>query len=359
MRKVEKQAKKAKKAKTSGKGGKALSKEELRRISEDPDSIVWSSGSIALNCLVRSNSATAWFLRDVYRAYYRTAHNGEALRRASDEGGRNVRPILKQAFEESIFAFCGDRKLPELADAVRRTVLEVFGVQGRPGIAIGAVYGWLAEHLPADEAALYRDVDWEKLAGQVAEKAMAKADPAFVDAYRRLRELTSRYPQMPDVLRAYTDATNEQCGLPAFVPEPKAMRVAFLNEELVACRQLLESLMKLRPAFADMLHQIAGEAVSTLVMAFGLRDDIAKGDFFLWFHKEAEMDALLMLKEFKERFEASGKSFDVFYAYWNRVGLMLRDYAASKVELSDFYGRRLKQVCDAIEGQRVVPEGSW
>ena len=71
------------------------------------------------------------------------------------------------------------------------------------------------------------------------------------------------------------------------------------------------------------------------------------------------MDALLMLKDFKERFEASGKSFDVFYAYWNRVGLMLRDYAASKVELSDFYGRRLKQVCDAIEGQRVVPEGIW
>jgi hypothetical protein len=355
MKKAEKKARKGRKSRT-----RATSKESMRRLWEDPDSLVWSPASIAMNCVARSNSATAWLLRDVYSAYYRTAHHFDAMHRAAGTAGsRAAIPMMKQAFEESVFAFSGSGALPELADAVRGTVLEALGVRGRPGIAVGAVYGWLAEHLPADEAMPYRNADWEALAGRLAEQAMAKAEPAFVDAYRRLRDMTSRYPQVPDVMLAYTDASNAQCGLPSFVPEGKVARAAFLNEELSGCWDLLVSCMRLRPKFADMLHRLVGDAVWKLVLPVAELEGIAEGDFFVWFHKEAELDAALMLKEFVERFEQSGRGFEVFYAYWNRVGVMLRDYTATKVEMVDFYRRRLRQVFDEIEKRRVVPEGTW
>ena len=38
---------------------------------------------------------------------------------------------------------------------------------------------------------------------------------------------------------------------------------------------------------------------------------------------------------------------------------MLRDYEATKVEMVDFYRRRLQQVCDEIEKRRFVPDGTW
>ena len=82
-------------------------------------------------------------------------------------------------------------------------------------------------------------------------------------------------------------------------------------------------------------------------------------EFFAWFRWAAEEDALQMLKELLERFEQPGKSFDVFPSSWNRVGAMLRGCDVSKVEMIDFYRRRLKLVCDEIEQRSVVPEGFW
>ena len=36
-------------------------------------------------------------------------------------------------------------------------------------------------------------------------------------------------------MRAFTDASAAERGLPSFVPEGKAMRTAFLNEDLSEC----------------------------------------------------------------------------------------------------------------------------
>ena len=63
MGKREQKARKARKSRRQ-----AVPMERLRRILEDPDSIVWSPDSIAMNCMARSSSANAWFLRDVYSA---------------------------------------------------------------------------------------------------------------------------------------------------------------------------------------------------------------------------------------------------------------------------------------------------
>ena len=138
---------KAKKAGTPGKGVTAMSMDEMRRLWEDPGAIAWSNASIAMDCVVRSGGATAWLLRDVYCAYYRTAHNGNALSGRSGDSGEATL-LMKKLYDESLFAFAGGRALPELANAVYDIVLQALGVRGRPGIAVSAVCGWLAEHLP-------------------------------------------------------------------------------------------------------------------------------------------------------------------------------------------------------------------
>lgn len=369
MRKLDKKAKKAKKAAKARKAGHVpswcaapkppMTEEDLRELWNDPDALVWSPASLAEDCCIRSAAATAWFMRDVYGAYYRTMHDHSAIHSVTGTvTEEQAKRLTVQIFSDSLFAFSGEgRALPELADAVRDTVLQAFGLRGRPGIAVSVVYGWLAEHLPEDRAAPFRDVDWEALAGQIAEQALAKAKPAFVDAYRRLRDLTARYPAVPQLDLAVTDASSEACGLPSFVPAHDAGRMSFLSREQDRCTQLLASCVKLRQDFADMLHNMVGKAVANYTVPLVDMEELWSGDFALWFLKEAETDVVLMLEEFAARYEAAGRGFDVFIAYWNRVGLMLRSFTAGAAV--DFYHRRIKQLYDFIEGRRVVPNGAW
>ena len=298
-------------------------------------------------------------MRDVYGAYYRASHVRLEIDRLQAPDEETAKRLVLELYSNSLFAFPGEGgALPELADAVRDAVLHALGLRGRPGIAVSAVYGWLAEHLPEDRAASFRNVDWEALAGQITEQALAEAKPGFVKAYRSLRDLTARYPEVPDLELAVAGLPNEACGLPSFVPEDKDRRMAFLGREVGRCLDLMTSCLELRQGFADMLHEKALMAVMNYTLPLADLEDLSAGGFLLWFEKEGTEDLKLMLEEFSERFAASGRGFDVFMAYWNRVGLMARSFRKTGA-LADFYPRGIERLYGFIEGRRVVPNGAW
>ena len=298
-------------------------------------------------------------MRDVYGAYYRASHVRLEMHRIRELDGETAKRLVLALNSHSLFAFAGEgRGLPELADAVRDAVRQALGLQGRPGIAVSVVYGRLAEHLPEDRAAPFRSVDWEALAEQLAEQALAEAKPGFVKAYASLRDLTSRYAEVPDLELAAAGAPNEECGLPSCVPEDTDRRMDFLARENGRCMDMMASCLELRQSFVDMLHQKVNDAVMNYALPLMELEELRSDAFLLWFEKEAAEDLTCMLEEFSERFAASGRGFDVFMAYWNRVGLMARNFRKAGTQ-ADFYQSGIKRLYDFIEGRRVVPDGAW
>ncbi len=135
-------------------------------------------------------------MRSLFEAYYRHIHVSiEQERLLSQKASvAELDACMVRAFREVLYAFAGDRALPDLEELYFESVMHCFGCRGRAGFAISAMYRHLAEILPESQAAPFRDVDWEAKARALAAKAMAEMDPALAEAYGKLR---TKLPALP------------------------------------------------------------------------------------------------------------------------------------------------------------------
>ena len=166
---------------------------------------------------LRTTTGTNWFMRSLFEAYYRHIHISiEQERLLSQKASvAELDACMVRAFREVLYAFAGDRALPDLEELYFESVMHCFGCRGRAGFAISAMYRHLAEILPESQAAPFRDVDWEAKARALATKAMAEMDPALAEAYGKLWTKLAGFAVEPVYELLATSADNAACRLPA------------------------------------------------------------------------------------------------------------------------------------------------
>ena len=96
-------------------------------------------------------------------------------------GGLHRRSAVELVLKNTLCAF-KSQPLPALEERLREAALQSLGVRGRPGIAVSAVCGWCAEHLPEQRATPFKGNDWDALARKIDGQATAKAEPVFAKA---------------------------------------------------------------------------------------------------------------------------------------------------------------------------------
>ena len=99
----------------------------------------------------------------------------------AEMGGLHRRSAVELVLKNTLCAF-KSQPLPALEERLREAALQSLGVRGRPGIAVSAVCGWCAEHLPEQRATPFKGNDWDALARKIDGQATAKAEPAFAKA---------------------------------------------------------------------------------------------------------------------------------------------------------------------------------
>ena len=95
----------------------------LQYVDRDVDGLTFSPNGLLVDVLVRTGAGTAFLLEPVYGAYFRSMHNRKMLHQFVEEDGAGVpRDLEKLLFADTVFAFAGSRALPDLKEAVRRTL---------------------------------------------------------------------------------------------------------------------------------------------------------------------------------------------------------------------------------------------
>ena len=350
-----------------GAGGPAIWQDAQSGMQFMHTNVVFDAEQICFDVWLRTTSCTNWFMGELYEAHLHYSPNFEELECLRGVKGATDKWLdqMSKTFRETLYAFAGERALPELGDLYFESIMHGFGCRGRAGFAISAVYRKLAEILPEDKAAPFRNFDWEAEGRAIAARAMAEMDPALAEAYRKLREKLAGFAEEPDYELLSTTADNAQCRLPAGVPEGLDGRLSWLFKQTIAVESLIQDCLRKRQKWVNDVHGDLEDTVDSLMRPVGvLLDEMFRNSspeldpFLLWFRTTLLDDCEAFVKDFVRRFEATGKSFAVFELYHVRLRFMQMVFEKAG-RRKDLFWDMLEHIRQFLERRRVVREGSW
>ena len=263
---------------------------------------------------------------------------------------------------DSVSAFAGEKALPELAEAVRTTVLCAFGCVESSGMTVAGLFRRLADTMPEYLTEEFRNPRWEARADKVAEAVMAKADPAFAEAYEGLRAMTAPYAGMSASSRLFEAQDAAVPGLPDFVPADVPGRRRHFNQAVNECWQRMKRCLEESRAFADLLRQelhhelsLVTIPVQGLLSTDELRQSQWGRDTLAWFLREARADADALAAAFEQDYAQGGRRFAAYFVHRRRVDRML-DALKAMGAAGCFYWRLLDGVCLRMDACGAMPK---